>query len=373
LAALLSGCATPPSPPLALEAIGFDQITGWRNDPLSESVGGLKAECHRLALLPPDTALGGQGLAASYGGKAGQWAGPCAAAFALIANDTTGIRHFYETWFQPYRVHAQALFTGYYEPEVAGALDPGDGYRVPMFSRPADLIQRAGPAGVPGAPPIVGRLAGGMLVPYWTRAEIEAGAMGDAAYPLLWLRSPADLFFLQVQGAGRVRLPDGSIIRVGFAGKNGQPYTPIGAVLVAENQLAASDVSMQTIKAWLAAHPAQAKDVMDRNADYVFFRRLDDRDPSLGPPGALGVDLTAGRSAAVDPHYVPLAAPIFIDTVDPVTGAAWRHLLLAQDSGTDIKGAARADIFFGFGPTAEREAGLMQGGGSLFLLLPRPS
>jgi membrane-bound lytic murein transglycosylase A len=291
----------------------------------------------------------------------------------LTANDEAGVRRFYEARFQPYRVRAEGMFTGYYEPEVKGALTPGNGFAVPLLARPPDLVQRAASGNEPGAAPVVGRLAGGKMVPYWTRSEIEAGAMGGAARPLLWLRNPADLFFLQIQGAGRVRLLDGSVVRVAYDGKNGRAYTPIGGVLVAQNAMAPADVSMQSIKAWLVAHPTEAKPVMDRNEDYVFFRILNTEDAALGPPGALGVDLTAGRSVAVDPHYLPLAAPLFIDTNDPLSGAPWQHLVLAQDSGTDIKGAARADIFFGFGVLAEQEAGRMHKEGAVYLLLPRPS
>jgi len=374
-AALLCGCVKIPAPPepLRLETVRFDQIPGWGADRVAESFSGIRAECHRLALLPPDTALGGQGLSAEYGGKAGQWAETCAAALQLTANDLAAIRSFYESRFQPYRVRAAGLFTGYYEPEVEGALTKREGFTVPLLARPVGLVQMSPPVHDPGAPPQVGRLAGGRLVPYWTRSEIEAGAMGSAARPLLWLRRAADLFFLQVQGSGRVRLPDGSVLRVGYDGKNGRTYTPIGEVLVAQNALAPSDVSMQTIKAWLLAHPAEAKEVMDRNDDYVFFRLLQATDSSLGPPGALGVDLAAGRSVAVDPHYLPLAVPVFLDTKDPLTGAVWQHLVLAQDFGTDIKGPARADIFFGFGAAAEQEAGHMHQPGTLYLLLPRPS
>ncbi len=356
---------------MELNAVHYDQIPGWSTDRLAESFNGLRAQCRRLALLPPDTALGGQGFSASYGGKAGQWAPPCMAARDLTANDADGIRHFYEGWFQPYRIQGQGLFTGYYEPEVPGALTRASGYTVPLLARPADLVQRPAPGSAPGQAQLVGRLVDGKVIPYWTRSEIEAGAIGAAARPLLWLANASDLFFLQLQGAGRVRLPDGSVIRVAYDGKNGRTYTPIGGVLVAENAIAATDVSMQSIKAWLAANPAKAKAVMDRNDDYVFFRLLADDAPLLGPPGALGVSLTAGRSAAVDPHYIALGSPIFVDTVDPTSGAPWRHLLLAQDSGTDIKGATRTDIFFGFGPPAEQAAGHMHAAGAMFLLLPR--
>jgi len=374
-AVALGGCVKPPVPVVAkpaLQAVRFDQLPGWPGDALIQTYPALQAECHRMALLPVDTKLGGQGLAASFGGKAGQWTGPCVALGQVIPNDAAGLRRFYEAWFQPYRLTDPGIFTGYYEPEVQGALTQGGGFDVPLLGRPKDLLQSPPPADDPGAPPLVGRLVKGKLVAYPARAEIEAGAIGSAARALFWLRDPADLFFLQIQGAGRIRLPDGSVMRVTYDGKNGRPYTPIGRVLVEQNALSIGDVTMQSIRAWLTAHPGQAKSVMDRNEDYVFFRVLTDTDNGKGPPGALGVNLTKERSAAVDPHFVPLGAPVFIDTTDPISGAAWRVLMLAQDTGTDIKGAGRTDIFFGSGALAEQKAGWMRQGGTEYLLLPRP-
>jgi membrane-bound lytic murein transglycosylase A len=373
-AAMLAGCV-PPAPPQdgALQAVGFAQIPGWSADALEQTLPALRAQCHRLALLPADTALGGAGLAAEAAGRAGQWSAPCRAALAVDPGDAAGSRRFYEAWFQPYRIGAPALVTGYYEPEVRGALARGGAYQTPLLARPTDLLQSPPPPGDPAGKPSVGRLQGGRLVPYWTRAEIEAGQAGQAARPLFWLADPADLFFLQVQGAGRVRLPDGSVIRVGYDGKNGRPYTPIGRVLAGQGAIAPQDVTMQSIRAWLAAHPDQARAVMDRNEDYVFFRVLTDADAGLGPPGALGVDLLAGRTAAVDRHAIPLATPVFLDTTDPVTGAAWRRLLLAQDLGTDIVGPARVDVFLGSGDAAALRAGRMRQAGTQYVLLPRPS
>jgi membrane-bound lytic murein transglycosylase A len=217
----------------------------------------------------------------------------------------------------------------------------------------------------------MGRLVAGRLVPYWSRAEIEAGQIGDTARPLLWLADPVDLFFLQIQGAGRVRLPDDTFVRVGYDGKNGRPYTPIGRILVHMNALAPGAVTMQSIRGWLAAHRDQAKSVMDQNEDYVFFRVLMDAEPNLGPPGALGVKLVPGRSAAVDRRSIPLGTPIFVDTTEPGSGAPWRHLLLAQDVGSDILGAARADVFLGAGAGAEAMAGAMHQGGTVYVLLPK--
>lgn len=372
--AALAGCVKPPPVPqtLALQSVRFDQLPGWRDDRLTESFPALRAQCHRLALLAPDTALGGQGLADTYGGKPGEWATPCRASAFLVANDAAGIRTFYETWFQPYRILDTALFSGYYEPEVFGARAPDSVFKVPLLARPTDLLQGPPPPDDPRGPPTVGRNVGGKFLPYFTRAEIEAGAMAAAAHPLLWLRDPADLFFLQIQGSGRVRLADGSVVRVGYGGQNGRPYTPIGRVLLQMNALAPQDISMQNIRGWLAAHPDQAKAVMDRNEDYVFFRQLTGADATLGPPGALGVDLSPARSAAVDPHFLPLGTPVFLDTTDPISGKPWQHLLLAQDSGTDIRGPARVDIFFGAGAAAEQGAGRMHAGGTEYVLLPRP-
>jgi membrane-bound lytic murein transglycosylase A len=373
-AVMLAGCVTQPAPPppAALETVRFDQIPGWAADRQNDTLMALRAECHRLALLPADTALGGEGMASTYGGKAGHWSAGCMAASPLAPNDTDGVRRFYETWFQPYRLSAPGLFTGYYEPEVNGTPSPDAAHHVPVYDRPADLVQRAPLSTDRKNAARVGRMVGGVLQPYFSRADIEAGAIGMAAHPLLWLHDPVDLFFLQIQGAGRVRLPDGTVVRLGYDGKNGRPYTPIGRLLLESNALAANDVNMQSIKAWLAAHPGEAKALMDRNEDYVFFRVLADTDIWDGPPGALGVNLVAGRSAAVDPQSVPLGAPIFVDTTDPITAAPLRRLLLAQDSGTDIKGPARTDIFFGSGALAEQEAGRMHQTGTEYLLLPRP-
>ena len=353
--ALAAGCVPPPAAN-GIAPVAFSTIPGWQTDHLAQTLPALRAGCKRLATLPVDTALGGQGVAQSAGGLAGKWLPACNAAAALEPGDEAGIRRFYQAWFQPYRTGGAGLFTGYYEPEVAGALAQGGVYQTPILARPDDLPQ-----------PSAGRAAA-----YWSRAEIEAGRLGSRARPLLWLADPADLFFLQIQGSGRVRLSDGTVVRLGYDGKNGRPYTPIGRVLVEQHALSPDDVSMQSIRAWLDSHPSQAAAVMDRNEDYVFFRVLRSTDSGLGPPGALGVPLYPGRSAAVDSHAIPLGAPVFVDTVDPLTHQPWQRLLLAQDVGSDIAGAARADVFLGAGTVAAAAAGRMHEGGSMYVLLPRP-
>ncbi len=367
LAALAGGCVPQPQQAGGLTQVRFNQVPGWQADTLAQSLPALRAGCRRLATLPADTALGGEAMPPATGGHAGDWLEVCAAATALVPGEEAAIRRFYETWFQPYRVGTPALFTGYYEPEVRGALSQGGVYQTPVLARPTDLLQTAATNG----PPVVGRMQQGRLVAYWSRADIAAGRMGDTARPLFWLADPVDLFFLQIQGAGRVRLPDGAVIRLGYDGKNGRPYTPIGRVLTAQHALPPDGVSMQSIRAWLTAHPDQAQAVMDRNEDYVFFRVLDDRDAGPGPPGALGVPLTPGRSAAVDRHSVPLGAPLFIDTTDPLTRQPLQRLVLAQDVGSDIVGAGRVDVFLGAGDAAEAQAGRMHQAGVEYVLLPR--
>ena len=318
------------------------------------------------------TPLGGAPGEVANGSLAGQWQAACRAIGNVPPGDEAALRSTLEAWLQPYKVEAPGLFTGYYEPEVAGALTASPAFPTPLLARPADLVQAQAPQSDPNGPPVVGRAVAGLIQPYWTRREIEAGAAGTAARPLFWLRNPVDLFFLQIQGSGRVRLPDGGVQRVAFDGKNGQPYTPIGRALIARHALAPDQVSMQSIRAWLEAHPAEAKGVMDLNDDYVFFRLVADADTDHGPPGAMGVLLTAGRSAAVDRHFIPLGAPLFLDTTDPLTGQAWRRLVLAQDLGSDIKGAARTDVFLGAGDHAALLAGAMRQGGTEYVLLPRP-
>ena len=185
---------------------------------------------------------------------------------------------------------------------------------------------------------------------------------------LVWVDDPVDAFFLQIQGSGLIRLPSGKILRVGYAGKNGQPYFAIGRDLVARGALTTENVSLQTIRAWLAANPAEAQAVMNKNQSYVFFRAI----TGAGPIGAQGVPLTAGHSLAVDRRYIPLGAPLWLDTADPlVPGAPLRRLVIAQDTGGAIKGVVRGDFFWGSGDRARNGAGKMKEPGRFYILLPR--
>jgi membrane-bound lytic murein transglycosylase A len=368
----LAGCADKSGPPsMVLSRVAYANIPGWDTDTLRGVLPPLLAECTRLGRLPADTRLGGQAEAATQGGMAGQYAGACGAAAALGRADTATLRSYFETWFLPYAVTDRgvpdARLTGYFEPEFQGSLSRSPDDQVPVYSRPRELMTVPDPA---GGPPVTGQVRAGRVMPYFTRAQIDAGALAGRNLELLWLHSPIDLFFLQVQGSGRVRLPSGQIVRLGYDGRNGQPYVPLGRVLVGQGQIAPDQVSMQSIRAWLAAHPLQARATMQQNPNYVFFRELDDVAPNQGPPGALGLPLTPLRSAAIDRSFLPLGAPLFVSTSRP-DGQPLDRLMLAQDLGTDIAGPTRADLFFGWGEQAGQQAGAMHATGRIVVLLPR--
>ncbi len=370
---LLSACADRTGPPaLALRQIAFADIPGWNGDRLDGVLPALLAECERLGRLPVDTRLGGAAEARVAAGMAGFYAPACHAARALPSGDEATVRRYLQAWFLPYlasdRGDPQASLTGYFEPQFPGSLSRSPDYPVPVYGRPSELVTLSGPG--PGGQPMTGRVQDGRVVPYWTRAQIDHGALAGRALEILWLHDPVDLFFLQVQGSGRIRLPSGQIVRLGYAGRNGQPYVPLGRLLVARRQLGADAVSMQSIRSWLAAHPAEAGPLMEQNPNYVFFRLLDDVAPNQGPPGALGLTLTPLRSAAVDRAFLPLGVPLFVDTTRP-DGSPLDRLLLAQDLGTDVSGPVRADLFFGWGDAAARDAGAMHAGGRIVVLLPR--
>ena len=349
VAALLSltGCQRPPNPdtPPTLVAEAYAALPDWSRERAAEAMPALLLSCGHFAGTSPDK----PGVSA---GTAGQWRDLCREARGLAPDDDTGARQFFERFFQPYEVRADgnptALLTGYYEPEIAGSRQPGPGYTAPIHARPADLRS-----------------------PYFTRAQIEGGALRHKGLELAWLADPTDAFFLQIQGSGRIRLPDGSTMRAGYAGQNGRPYVPIGRLLVDRGEMTLEEASMQSIRAWLAAHPDRAAGLMRENPSYVFFRELRDVAADQGPVGALGVQLTPGRSLAVDRRFLPLGAPVFIDTTDPVDGSRLRRLMMAQDTGGAIRGALRGDVFFGWGSRAEDLAGRMKQPGRMWLLLPR--
>lgn len=294
----------------------------------------------------------------AFAGTAGDWLVPCVQA-------TGDPRIFFEKNFKPYALSGDGLFTGYYEPEIRGSRTRQGAFQTPVYSLPSDLIRvdlgRFSPQFQ--GEHISGRVDGQRLVPYATRAEIDAKGVPTAKI-LFWCDDPVALFFLQIQGSGRVSFDDGSNERVAYAGENGRPYTAIGGVLINDGVLTSQNVSLASIRAWLKRNPSRAQSVMEADQSFIFFEEKPVGDAALGSPGTLGVALTPNASMAVDPRLNALGAPYYVDAA-PV-----QALLIAQDTGGAICGPVRGDVFFGSGEKAKAEAGGMKSGGDLYVLLP---
>ena len=373
----LAACTAPPGPTvpprLDLQPTDFAALEGWGDDEQGAALAAFVRSCVSLAGAPDDRPV------APLGGTVADWRGPCAAAGRVAAGDDSLARDFFEAWFTPLRASDQGedrgLFTGYYEPLLHGARQPGGTYTVPIHGLPSALVRvdlGRFAADLAGRR-IVGRVVDGALEPLPDRAAIATGALAGAAPVIAWVDDPVDAFFLHVQGSGRIALAGGGMLRVGYAGKNGHAYVSIGRALIERGALARADVSLQSIRAWLAANPGEAAAVLALNPSYVFFRELHGE----GPLGAQGVPLTPGRSLAVDRRFLPLGAPLWLDVMAPASDPAaadrrLRRLVIAQDTGGAIRGPLRGDLFWGFGAEAESVAGRMKHPGGYVLLLPNP-
>lgn len=303
------------------------------------------------------------------------WRNVCTVGLQINKPDRDAARRFFELYFTPYQLANpdggdEGLVTGYYEPLLHGSRKPSARYRYPLYGVPDDLlvIDFAGLHPELKGMRLRGRLEGRRVVPYYDRAEIENGKAAVRGKEIAWVDDAIDLFFLQIQGSGRIDLDTGETLRVGYADQNGYPYSSIGRWLVERGELPLEKASMQGIKAWARQNPGKLNDLLNHNASYVFFREL----PAglSGPLGALGVPLTAQRSVAVDPRSVPLGAPVFLATTWPNSNRPLNRLMLAQDTGGAIRGAVRADFFWGFGTEAAREAGRMKQPLRMWVLLP---
>ena len=271
-----------------------------------------------------------------------------------------GAASFFRNRFDWVRVgEGKAFATGYYEPELTGSRIPQPGY-VPIYRTPPDLIRCTKSDGTTGR----GRYdENNQCVLYFTRAEIEDGALANKGLELAWAADPVELFFLQIQGSGRVRMTDGSVMRIGYADQNGRDYIAIGRLLRERGILPPGGASMQAIVDWIRANPDQGRALMRENLSYIFFREL----TGPGPLGAMGVAVTPRGSVAADPLFVPLGAPVFLTMERPEASGIW----VAQDTGGAIKGANRFDTFWGAGPYATATAGGMAANGSALILLPK--
>jgi len=372
LAALVASCTTiPPEPPVTippkqveapreiLRATSFPAVPGWDADNLRDAWPAFLTSCEVLVRKP-------------------DWKEPCTVARSVDTGSEKAIRVFFESFFTPYQVFNvdgsdNGLVTGYYEPLLRGARKRGGSSQTPLHRAPDDLLT----IDLGGVYPelknmrLRGRLVGNKIVPYLSRADmVQSNAL--AGKELVWVDDPVEAFFLQVQGSGRVQLMDTKeTIRVAYADQNGHPYKSIGRYLVDKGEMTLDQASAQSIKAWYIANPARQQELLNANPSYVFFREEKVVDPNKGPKGALGVSLTAQRSIAVDPQSIPLGAPVFLATTQPGKDTPLQRLMMAQDTGGAIRGAVRADYFWGFGAEAGEKAGKMKQRGQMWVLLPK--
>lgn len=373
---LLAGCAAvppvttpvpcPPStlPPLVEPAVvpnlklaNWDALPGWRDDELLAAWSSWMQSCAGLQSKP-------------------DWKPVCAAARLYNPVNSDEVRAFFETWFSVYQSQlpdgaTNGLVTGYYEPQLQGSLKPSVQNSVPLYGVPKDLLTIDLSAVYPELKSIRlrGRLEGNKVVPYLSREQIDGKPLPLAGNELVWVNNAVDAFFLQIQGSGRIQLADGGVLRVGYADQNGYPYKAIGKVLADRGELPLAQASMQGIKDWARKNPAKLANLLAQNPSFVFFRILPNND--AGPLGALGVPLTSERSIAVDTRAIPLGAPVWLSTTQPLSTAPMNRLVMAQDTGGAIRGNVRADYFWGFGDAAGKQAGMMKQAGQMWVLLPK--
>jgi len=346
----------PPAPLSALRASSWDAITGWRDDNLQLAWSAFNTSCSALK-------------------NQSAWQSVCGVAAALSEPSREMLQQFFESSFTPYQVvnpdgSDSGLITGYYEPLLYGSRTRSPRYRYPVYATPDDLLVIDLGELYPELKNmrLRGRLDGRRVVPYFSRAQIESGAAPVAGKEIAWVEDAVELFFLQIQGSGRIKLDSGETIRLGYADQNGHPYRSLGRLLIDRGELPLEKASMQGIKAWAKQHPEKLQEALNTNSSYVFFREM--RADLPGPLGALGVPLTARRSIAVDARFIPLGAPVFLATTFPNSLQSLNSLMFAQDTGGAIRGAVRADFFWGFGDEAGALAGRMRQSGKMWVLLP---
>jgi membrane-bound lytic murein transglycosylase A len=361
---------TPTPPPRAqFTAAGWVDLPGWSSDPVAAAWPAFVVGCRALLADQKTRPL---------------WHPPCTAGETVDSSDNDAVRAFFVAHFIPYRVAAPdgndvGLVTGYYEPLLRGSRTRTAEFTVPLYATPSDLLTVELGDLYPElkGKRVRGRVSGRKVVPYRSRSEIERDSAALPATPLVYVDDPVEAFFLEIQGSGRVALPDGTVVRLNYADQNGHPYRSVGRVLIDRGELTREGASMQAIRAWALAHPDQTRTLLDENPSYVFFREAAPPAPGSlaaridGPQGALGVPLLARRTIAVDPRSIPLGAPMYLATTMPLSAAPLQRLVLAQDTGGAIRGPVRVDFFWGFGDEAAREAGRMKQEGRVWLLWPK--
>jgi membrane-bound lytic murein transglycosylase A len=361
----LAACSIgPKAPPGIGPAISWQKVPGWSLDKHADSIPALLASCQKLASGSSD------------------WAKICSVASEIEADDHHGAKEFYETWFLPHAIlneqrSSEGLLTGYYEPLLHGSRQQSSRYSVPAYAKPSNLIRVELDDVYPelSGLRIRGQLVGDRLIPFPDRQDINDSRLVDAEI-LVWLDDPLDLFFLQIQGSGRVAMDDGTTTRLGYADQNGHPYHAIGRELVERGELELDKISMFSIRDWLDSNPEQVDTILNTNPSYVFFVERDapaeNQGSATGPIGSLNVNLSPERSLAIDPSVIELGLPVWVDTTLPTAEQEpYQRLMHAQDTGGAIKGYVRADVFFGTGERAKQLAGSMKQPGRLYVLKPK--
>jgi len=351
-----------------LNPIAFSAISGWREDQLDQALAAFQRSAQEII----ERGNGFKRLS-RFGGGREDWLAVCEKAGAAASG-----RDFFESEFSAFRVEDEArprgLFTGYYEPIAEGSLTRSAEYPVPIYAKPDDLMS-FNPEDMSRTGLSYGRKIDGQPRAYHTRKEIEQGALSGSSLEICFLKSWVDAFFIHVQGNGRVILPDGGTIRLSYAGKNGQPYTGIGSVLLKRGIGTPQTMSMQLLRLWMADHPSETRDLLWHNSSFIFFRVTQIDEPHLGAIGAAKVTLTPVRGLAVDRAVWAFGTPLFVETHEPPEAKAssvpFNHLMIAQDTGTAIKGVVRGDVYWGWGETAAHNAGHMKSPGGMVALLPR--
>ncbi|MFB3045242.1 MAG: murein transglycosylase A, partial [Acidiferrobacterales bacterium] len=328
---LLAGCGGLPIKEGGIsKPVRWSALRGWGDDQHAQAWPALKQSCEKLAA------------------RDAAWQDICNDVEALGMPSDETARAFFENHFVPHRVVGQrgrkGLITGYYEPLLNGSLERTERFRYPLYRRPPNLLTIDLGDVYPALKGrrVRGRLQGTRVVPYFSRAEIDGGEPPLAGHELAWVDDPVSLFFLHIQGSGRLQLPDGRILAVGYADQNGHPYVSIGRQLLEAEALEVEEITLGSIRDWIVMHPDQTKALLHSNPSYVFFTVRNAELP--GPLGTLNVPLTAERSIAVDRKFISLGLPVWLDTTLAEQEQPYRRLVFAQDTGGAIKGAVRADV-----------------------------
>jgi len=351
---------------ITTQSVSFSSLPSFKETKLAPSFEAFKNSCRIFLKKSPDTKVGSQFLHLT----AKDWQGVCHIAMNLNHPSEANIHHFFESQFQAIAFSKGGLFTGYYLPLIKGSLKKTSKYPIPLYGKPNDLIKVDLSQFKPNLnQKIMGRLEDGQLVPYHTRKQIHEGAIKNKADVIAYVHNNVDRIFLEIQGSGVIKLNDGKQIFVSYVAENGYPYTPIGKVLVQKGVMTPQTASMQSIRAYLEAHPEIADDIINENTSFVFFRQL----PIKSFNGAQGAPLTPGYSLAIDRQYLPMGAPVWLTTTYPTPNgdAKLNRLMIAQDTGGAIKGPVRGDVYWGAGKDASYIAGHMKNQGHYWMLVPK--